>query len=218
LIPLYVMISLVLTLSTGCAPLPRMIELHDPLSAKEHFQLALAYEQKKENDLALKEYEEVIKKKMFLGESYTNMANIYYSQGKQDLSETCYLKSIQADPLYGKAYNNLAWLYISENKQLQRAEQLLLNAIEKDPGHSASYFDTLGSVYEKEGRWDQSLEVLRKAESSGFKGNPALETEFLKHLEKVLTALEKKSEADAIRQKIMTIEAQHPEEIPPHVH
>jgi Tfp pilus assembly protein PilF len=218
LIPLYGMIGWILTMSAGCAQLPRIVELHDPLSAKEHFQLALAYEQKKENELALREYDEVLKKKEFREETYTNMANIYLSQGKEDLAEAFYLKSIQANPRYGKAYNNLAWLYISENKQLQRAEQLLLNVIEKDPEHSASYLDTLGSVYEKEGRWEKSLDTLKKAATEDFKGDAALETEFLKHLEKVLITLKKKGEADDVRQKINSIEAQHPEEIPPHGH
>jgi Tfp pilus assembly protein PilF len=218
LILLYVMMSLILTLSAGCSHLPRIIELHDPLSAKEHFQLALTYEEKKENDLALREYEEVLKKKEFRGETYTNMANIYLSQGKEKLAESFYLKSIQADPLYGKAYNNLAWIYISENKDLQRGEQLLLNAIEKDPEHSASYLDTLGSVYEKEGKWEKSLEALKKAEREGFKRDRAIEREFLKHLEKVLIFLGKNNDADAVRRKIMAIEAQHPEEVLPHGH
>ncbi len=216
--PLYVMIGLILTLSTGCAQLPRIVELHDPLSAKEHFQLALAYEQKKENDLALREYEEVLKKKEFRGETYTNMANIYFSQGKQDLAEAFYLKSIQADPLYGKSYNNLSWLYLSQEKKLDQAEHLLIEAIGKDPENSASYLDTLGSVYEKEGRWEKSLETLKKAETEGFKGDIGIEAAFLKHLENVLTFLGKTNEADDVRQKIMTIEAQHPEEIPPHGH
>lgn len=218
MIPRYVMISLILTFSAGCSHLPRIIELHDPLSAKEHLELALAYEEKKENDLALREYEEVLKKKEFQGEAYTNMANIYLSQGKEKLAETFYLKSIQANPQYGKAYNNLAWLYMSEKKDLNRAETLLINAIEKDPEHSGSYLDTLGSVYEIKGEWEKSLETLKKAEREGFNGNVQIETEFLKHLEKVLIALKKNNDADAVRQKIMAIEGQLPEEVPSHGH
>lgn len=211
------MIILISTLTAGCGQLPRIVELHDPLSATEHFQLAMVYEQKRQYDLALNEYQEVIKKGVFLSESYTNMGNIYSSQGKGNLSETYYLKSIQADPHYGKAYNNLAWFYMMQNRKLSQAEHLLQTAIEKDPENSASYLDTLGSVYEREGRWDQSLEVLKKAERSGYRGDLTLETEFLGHLEKVLIALDQKSEADRIHERIITLKAEHSQEIPAHV-
>ncbi|MFI5303465.1 MAG: tetratricopeptide repeat protein [Nitrospiria bacterium] len=208
----YGMIVLMLVFVTACAQMPKIVELHDPLSPKEHFQLALAYELKTEYDLALREYEEVIRKKMFLGESYTNMANIFFHQGKYDISESYYLKSIHANPLYGRAYNNLAWLYINQNKPLPQAEHLLLQAIEKDPENSPSYLDTLASVYEKEGKWAQSLETLKKVESSGLAGNRMVEIEYLKHLEKILLILDRKSEADQVHKKITTLDGHSPEE------
>lgn len=212
------MILLVFAGLAGCGHIPRIVELHDPLSAREHFQLALAYEQKKENDLALKEYEEVIRKKSFLEETYTNMANIYSGQGKRELSETYYLKSIQANPHYGKAYNNLAWIYITENKSLQRAETLLLQAIENDPDHSASYLDTLGTLYEKKGQWERALDVMSRAESLGFNGEPVQEKEFLNHFEKILLSLKRTSEAERIHEKIIEMEIQSPENDLPPVH
>jgi tetratricopeptide (TPR) repeat protein len=210
----YVMMILLFGISGGCAQLPRIVELHDPLTAREHFQLALAYEQKNENDLALREYHAVLEMKSFLGECYTNMANIYYKQGKEDLSESYYLKSIRANPHYGKAYNNLAWIYILKNRSLQRAEALLLEAIENDAHDAASYLDTLGFLYEKEGKQERALEVLLKAESIGFNGDVFTENEFLKHLEKLFIALDRKSDAETVHHRIVELKSQNREKLP----
>lgn len=210
------MMILFLGISGGCAHIPRIVELHDPLTAREHFQLALAYEQKNENDLALREYRAVLETKSFLGECYTNMANIYFKQGKGDLSESYYLKSIRANPHYGKAYNNLAWIYILNNRSLQRAEALLLEAIENDAHNTASYLDTLGFLYEKEGKPERALEVLLKAESTGFNGNDLAESEFLKHLENLLIVLDRKSEAEKVHHKLVELKSQNREKpLPP---
>ena len=191
----YVMIGLVVTMTSGCGHLPKIVVLHDPLSAEEHFQLALTYEREKEYDLALKEYEEVLKKKQFREESCTNMANIYLAQGKAGLAEEFYQKSIRINPSYGKAYNNLAWLYLTQNEKLDQAEQLLLEAINRDPRLSPDFLDTLGFVYEKEGRWDKALETLKKAELAGFDDRPVEAIQFYQHLEKVLTFLGRLTDA-----------------------
>ncbi len=196
------MMGLAALFFSGCGEIPRIVVLHDPLSAEEHFRLALAYEQKREFDLALKEYEEVLKKKEFREETYTNMANIYAQQEKADLAEGSYQKAIKANPRYGKAYNNLAWLYLAQNKNLDKAEQLLTEAVEKDPAEAPSYLDTLGSLYEKEGRWEKSLETLKKAETIGFKNHPDQEILFFEHLEKVLLYLGQTDEAEQIHQKL----------------
>ncbi|MHB8482762.1 MAG: tetratricopeptide repeat protein [Nitrospiria bacterium] len=214
----YVMIGFVLTFATGCGHLPKIVVLHDPLSAEEHFQLALAYEKKKEYDLALKEYEEVLKKKQFREETCTNMANIYLNQGKPDLAEVYYHKSIQINPAYGKAYNNLAWLYLTRNEKLDQAERLLLEAIRMDPARSADYLDTLSSVYEKENRWDKALETLNKAESEGFEGRPGEAIQFYQHLEKVLTSLGRTNEAGEAHRKTTIFQDQLHQEIPAYAH
>ncbi|MBI1821505.1 MAG: tetratricopeptide repeat protein [Nitrospirae bacterium] len=198
--------------------MPKIVVLHDPLSAEEHFQLALTYERKKEYDLALKEYEEVLKKKQFREESYTNMANIYLAQGKAGLAEEFYQKSIRINPSYGKAYNNLAWLYLTQNEKLDQAEQLLLDAINRDPRLSPDFLDTLSFVYEKEGRWDKALETLKKAESAGFDDRPEEAIQFYQHLEKVLTFLGQLTDAAQAHQKMTTLQNQMNQEISAHGH
>ena len=214
----YGMIGLMVTMAAGCGHLPKIVVLHDPLSPEEHFQLALTYEKKKEYGLALKEYEEVLKKKQFLEDAWTNMANIYLVQGKPGLAEEFYLKSIRINPFYGKAYNNLAWLYLTQNEKLDQAEQLLIEAINRDPRLSADFLDTLSYIYEKEGRWDKALETLKKAESAGFEGRPGEAFQFYQHLEKVLTFLGRLTEAGQAHQKATALSNPVNQEISAHGH
>ena len=181
--------------SSGCASLPRIVILHDPLSPEEHFRLAVAYEQKKEYDFALKEYGEAAGEGKLAGASHTQMANIYQAEGKTDLAESHYLKAIGESPASGAAYNNLAWLYLAEGKNLDRAEELLRTAIIKDPARSPYYLDTLASVYEKKGAWERAIEALEEAEKTGFSGNKGAEIEFWDHMEKIYTRLGREKEA-----------------------
>lgn len=197
---LYVMISAA-AMEAGCASLPRIVTLHDPLSPSEHFTLAVAYEKKKEYPLALKEYENASKEGKFAGEALTNMANIYLGMEMRDEAEAHYLKAIQSAPAYGPPYNNLAWLYIQNSKNLDQAESLLHAGIKNDPARSAWFLDTLATLYEKQGDMNRSLETLQKAGEAGFSGDSAAEREFLIHLEKLYLALGREKDAKEVHEK-----------------
>jgi len=119
--------------------------LDDPLSPEEHLNLGVTYEQNKEFDSALKEYEKASKK---LPVAYLYMGNIYFTKNEYTAAEVYYKKVIDKDPKNADAYNNLAWLYYTKKENLEEAEALALKAIELDPLKKEIYEDTLQRIRE----------------------------------------------------------------------
>jgi len=129
----------------GCA-LPRIIVLDDPLSPEEHLNLGVAYEQNREYDSALKEYEKASKN---LPVAYLYMGNIYFSKKEFREAEWFYKKVIDEDSKNADAYNNLAWLYYTKKENLEEAEDLALKAINLNPLKKEIYQDTLEKIREE---------------------------------------------------------------------
>jgi tetratricopeptide (TPR) repeat protein len=128
----------------GCA-FPRIIVLDDPLSPEEHLNLGVAYEQSREYDSALKEFEKASKK---LTIAYLYMGNIHFLRNEYEDAEFYYKKMIEIDPKNADAYNNLAWLYYAKRENLQEAEGLALKAIDLNPLKKDIYEDTLLKIRE----------------------------------------------------------------------
>ena len=74
-------------------------------------------------------------------------------------------KSIALDPARSaQACNYLAYMWADRGENLAEAEQLIRRALELDPGNGA-YLDTLGWVFFRQGRYEESLaELLRASE------------------------------------------------------
>ena len=74
-------------------------------------------------------------------------------------------KSIALDPARSdEACNYLAYMWADRGENLAEAEQLIRRALELDPSNGA-YLDTLGWVYFRQGRYEESLaELLRASE------------------------------------------------------
>jgi tetratricopeptide (TPR) repeat protein len=128
----------------ACA-FPRIIVLDDPLNPEEHLNLGVTYEQNKEFDSALKEYEKASKK---LPVAYLYMGNIYFTKNEYTAAEVYYKKVIDKDPKNADAYNNLAWLYYTKKENLEDAEALALKAIELNPLKKDIYQDTIDKIRE----------------------------------------------------------------------
>jgi tetratricopeptide (TPR) repeat protein len=117
--------------------------LDDPLSPEEHLNLGVAYEQNKEYESALKEYEKASKQ---LPVAYLYMGNIYFSQNEYAEAESYYRRAIDEDPKNADAHNNLAWLYYIKRENLREAEELALKAIDINPEKKDIYQDTIDKV------------------------------------------------------------------------
>ncbi len=130
--------------------LPRIIILKDPLSPEEHINLGLSYEEKAEYDAAIREYETAAKD---LAIAYFYIGNLYFKKGDFDSAEKAYKKAIRktSDP---RAMNNLAWLYYTLNKDLDRAEELAMEAVRQSPDN-ADFIDTLNKIKERRRSWQE---------------------------------------------------------------
>jgi len=137
-----VLFALYGSLVTGCA-LPRVIVLDDPLSAEEHINLGVAYEQRGELDSAIKQYD-VASKNLPL--AYLYLGNVYFQKNDFGEAERYYRKAIREDPKNADAYNNLAWIYYTKKERLDEAESLATKAKELNPEQRGVYEDTLEKI------------------------------------------------------------------------
>jgi tetratricopeptide (TPR) repeat protein len=120
--------------------------MKDPLTAEEHLNLGVAYEEKGELDNAAKEYLLAAKK---LPQAYVNLGNVYFLKKDWTGAEKNYKVAIEKDPRNADAYNNLAWLYYTSGQDLKEAEGLALKALEINPAKEAVYRDTLEKIRAK---------------------------------------------------------------------
>ena len=130
-------------LISACS-LPRITVLEDPLSPEEHLKLGMAYESKKEYDLAAAEYTTASRS---LPAAYLFLGNVLFLQGKYAESEQRYRRAIKELPGDPRPYNNLAWLYSTQGINLEEAENLARRAVALAPaGGDAPYRDTLDQI------------------------------------------------------------------------
>lgn len=131
----------VLVLFCGCA-FPKIIVVKDPLTPEEHVSLGMAYEQKKEYDLAIKEYEAAAAK---MKSARLYLANARFLNHQPDQAEALYREIVKDDPQNADACNNLAWLLYTRKKNLPEAREFALKAISLNP-QNAEYRDTLEKI------------------------------------------------------------------------
>ncbi|MFA6104866.1 MAG: tetratricopeptide repeat protein [Victivallaceae bacterium] len=87
----------------------------------------------------------------------------YYSEEKKDdiTSEQWYQKVIAKNkPIM---LNSLAWAWAMQGKKLEKAEELIKQALQEEPQNS-SYIDTFGYIFYKQGKYKEALEQFLKAD------------------------------------------------------
>jgi tetratricopeptide (TPR) repeat protein len=84
-------------------------------------------------------------------------------QSKLDLAIESLKKAIKNNPKSARAYNYLGYLYADNNMRIDESLNLILKALEIDPGNGA-YTDSLGWAYFRKGEYKRALEKLLKAE------------------------------------------------------
>ncbi len=160
------LIAICLSFFSGCGTLSRIVIVTDPLSAKEHADLASIYEGKGEFDLAIKEGEEALKNDSGNLKALISLGNSHLQKGDYKKAEKYYKKALKIDPKNGDLMNNMAMLCL-ETGRLEDAEKLAKDAISTNSPHLGYYYDTLGSVYKKMGKDKEAKEALDKARELG---------------------------------------------------
>ncbi|MDO8444501.1 MAG: tetratricopeptide repeat protein [Deltaproteobacteria bacterium] len=152
----------ILAFLSGCGTLSRIVIVKDPLSAKEHADLASIYEEKGEYDLAIKEGEEALRNDSGNLKALISLGNSHLQKGEHKKAEKYYKKAMKIDPKNGDLLNNMAMLYLSMGR-LEEAEGLAKEAISTTSPHLGYYYDTLGRVYEKMGKEKEAKEAFDKS-------------------------------------------------------
>ena len=132
----------------GCAmpKIPQVIVIDDPLTAEQHNDLGVAYEEKGDFALAGKEYEKAIKKNRDWVIPYLNLGHLYYRQDKLDQAERALRDGLRVKGDHPDLLNNLAWV-LMEKGQLQEAKTLIDKAIAIED--KEEYQDTRREIIER---------------------------------------------------------------------
>lgn len=175
-----IIITAVIFLS-GCS-LPRIIILHDPLSAGEHDKLGLIYEAQGKLDLALEQYQEALKQDKKHVPSLLLLGDLLYRTKEYAGAESALTKAVDLDPKNGDACNNLAWIYIQTGSKLIKGRELIIRALTINPDHRPYYLDTLGVLLLKLGNGGDAIAALNESFATLPKDRRDLLAEVQSHL------------------------------------
>ena len=114
-------VLLALLVAGGCSRVPRIIVLSDPLTAAEHVELGVAYEQKGELDLAQREYERALRKDGKLYRARVNLGNVFLVRKEYGNAREEYLRALELRPGDADATNNLSWAAIYSGEGIDEA-------------------------------------------------------------------------------------------------
>lgn len=157
----------------GCAPLPQIVVLEDPLAAEEHIALGVAYERRGELAPAAREYERALRKDGSAFRARLNLGNVRLAQERCDEARAEYLRALVLHPGDPEATNNLAWAAICAGDGFAEALRLLdavLAARESagapPDGLTPVLLDTRGVLLVRLGRRAEAEEAFARAESA----------------------------------------------------
>lgn len=170
---------------SGCGYLPvSVLLMKDPLTAEEHNDLGVAYENEGKHELAIREYKTALKKNNELIVPLVNIGNVFLKQGNYSEAEKYFKKARSLDPYNLEAANNLASLYLIIGKEYQKALINLTSAVAFNKGFPAYAMDTMGVLYYRLGNGEKALFFLTKA-CENAKGNNELIKEIDNHLKEL---------------------------------
>lgn len=185
----WVAVLVYMVLCSGCARLPEIVFLHDPLTAEEHNDLGVSYENKGEYALAEREYREALKKKKDFFNAQFNIGNLYLKMGRENEAEDAYKKAIALDPAQPDPYNNLACFYLQNGRNLDEAQKLAEKAVSLSGPtprrifeRRYRYLDTLGMAYLGQGEVDKAIRYLEEALNITPDEDKVFLTEVYRHL------------------------------------
>lgn len=138
------LILLVAGVFVGCGRIPRIIVLSDPLSAKEHLELGVAYERKGELELAAREYERALRKDKKLVQARINLGNVRVANREYREAMEEYREALALQPGHPEAANNLAWAAILSGTGLEDASARMDAILSKEEDRTPVLLDTLG--------------------------------------------------------------------------
>jgi Tfp pilus assembly protein PilF len=158
---LFGLLTLVL-LFAGCT-VPKIVVLHDPLSADEHVRLGTIYEAQGKTDLAMNQYREAVRQDKRHVRAWSLLGDVAYRLEVYAAAQDAYEAALELDPGSGDLHNNLAWVYARQDRKLGKTRELVERAMELTPDHRPYYLDTLGVVLLKQGKIREAIASLEES-------------------------------------------------------
>jgi tetratricopeptide (TPR) repeat protein len=122
------------------------------------------------NDQAIKLFEDLLKRygdnEEIVKILRSSLSVIYVSQGNYAKGEAELEALLQRNPDEPGPNNDLGYLYAEQGKNLEKAEKMIRKALEESPDQKAipfEYYDSLGWVLFKRGKFKEALEAMKKA-------------------------------------------------------
>jgi Tfp pilus assembly protein PilF len=147
---------------TGCS-LPKIVVLHDPLSAEEHIKLGSVYASQGKAGLARDQYQAAVKQDPRNARAWSLLGDTAYLLKDYAGAERAYDSALDLDPSNGDLHNNLAWVFVQRERKLGTARDLVTKALELNPANRPYYLDTLGSILLKEGNAADAVIALEES-------------------------------------------------------
>lgn len=97
---------------------------------------------------------------------YTSLADTYANLGDYDSAVNAYEFALRYDKENVTALNSYASFLLSQNRKLNKAEELILAALDAEP-KNAAYLETAGKYYFKKGNNEEALNYLKMAFDNG---------------------------------------------------
>jgi len=126
---------------------PQVIILEDTLTAEQHNDLGVIYEEKGLNDLAEKEYLKAAGKRKEWMVPYFNLGNLYYQAGDYSRSEIFFRSALERAPANPDVMNNLANALLMQGR-IDEAKKAVEEALAID--RKEEYLDTYREILERE--------------------------------------------------------------------
>lgn len=159
--PFWLFIGLCAVLLLAGCSVPRVIVLNDPLDARQHNDLGVAYQHRGEYDLARREYARAADLDPHWALPLVNRGNVFAAEGGWKEAAANYRRALKREPGNAPAMNNLGWALL----QSGRAEEALPwaeKATAADPGEP-SFLDTRADIHLALGEPEAARRLLEQA-------------------------------------------------------
>jgi Flp pilus assembly protein TadD len=138
--------ALALLVALGVAGCARIVVLHDPLTAAEHNDLGVAYENAGRSDLAAAEYRRALRRDPRMGRARLNLGNVEAAGGRWAAAARCFERAMRDLPGDPDPPNNLAIAWLKLGRDPARAESLAARAVAWSGGRDSLYRATFDEV------------------------------------------------------------------------
>lgn len=182
-------LAIVLASLLSSCSLPKIVFLHDPLSADEHTQLGIAYDSQQKHDLAAEQFRLAVKKDKKHLAAWKLLADLSFRLNDLDSAASAFEKVIEMEPGSGDSMNNLAWVYLKQGTNLKRARSLIEEALVLQPANRPYYLDTLGMVLFRLGKPKEAITALEESARTLPPDKPEVLAEAYDHLSQAYDAV-----------------------------